>query len=60
MGNVGEDRLFVGKEAPEDVDGDAPACDESDVVVVLPKALGRAPTVTAPREVKDITVASDS
>ena len=57
MGSVDEDRLFVGKEAPEDV---TPACDESDVVVVLPKALGRDPTVTAPSEVKDITVASDA
>jgi hypothetical protein len=44
----------VGKEAPEDV------TPESDVVVVLPEALGRAPTVTAPSEVKDITVASDA
>jgi hypothetical protein len=60
VGSVGEDRLLVGKEAPEDVNGDAPACDESDIVVVLPKVLGWAPTVTAPSEVKDITVASDS
>ena len=57
MGSVDEERPFVGKEAPEDV---TPACDESDVVVVLPEALGRAPTVTAPSEVKDITVASDA
>lgn len=47
----------MAKEAPEDV---TPACDESDVVVVLPKALGRVPTVTAPSEVKDITVAPDA
>ena len=60
MGSVEEDRPFVGKEAPEDVTGDAPACDESGVVVVLPEALGWAPTVTAPSEVKDITVASDA
>lgn len=50
----------MGKEAPEDVNGDALACDESDVVVVLSKVLGWAPTVTAPSEVKDITVASDA
>jgi hypothetical protein len=60
VGSVDETRLFVGKEAPEDVNGDAPACDESDVVVVLPEALGWASIVTAPSEVKDITVASDA
>jgi hypothetical protein len=60
VGSVEEDRPFVGKDAPEDVTGDAPACDESDAVVVLPEVLGWAPTVTAPSEVKDITVASDA
>jgi hypothetical protein len=60
VGSVDETRLFVGEEAPEDVNGDAPACDGSDVVVVLPEALGWAPIVTAPSEVKDITVASDA
>jgi hypothetical protein len=60
VGSVDEDRPFVSKEALEDVNGDAPACNESDVVVVLPEALGWAPTVSAPSEVKDITVASDA
>jgi hypothetical protein len=60
MGSVDEDGLFVGEEAPEDVNGGAPACDESGVVVVLPEALGWGSTVTAPSEVKDITVASDA
>jgi hypothetical protein len=58
--SVDDDRLFVGKEAPEDVDGGVSAWEESDVAVVLPEALGWAPTVTAPSDVKDITVASDA
>ena len=60
MGSVDGDRLFVGKEAPEDVNRDAPARDESGVVVLFPEALGWGSTVTAPSEVKDITVASDA